>query len=77
MVKRTINTLMVTCIMVIKLRHCYDGQTKWMHFLIKDDDSLEKYNITWIKPDIMKEFVYNKNYLKTKISWQLSYRCLQ
>ena len=21
----------------------YDGQTKWMHFLIKDDDLLEKY----------------------------------
>ena len=59
---------MVTCIMVIKLSHFYDGQTKWMHFLIKDDDSLEKYNITWIKIDIMKEFVYNKNYLKTKIS---------
>ena len=68
---------MVTCIMVIKLSHFYDGQTKWMHFLIKDDDSLEKYNITWIKTDIMKEFVYNKNYLKTKISWQLGYRCLQ
>ena len=59
---------MVTCIMVIKLSHCYDGQTKWMHFLIKDDASLEKYNITWIKTDIMKEFAYNKNYLKTKIS---------
>ena len=22
----------------------YDGQTKWMCFLIEDDDSLEKYN---------------------------------
>ena len=22
----------------------YDGQTKWMYFLIKDDDLLEKYN---------------------------------
>ena len=21
-----------------------DGQTRWMHFLIKDDDLLEKYN---------------------------------
>ena len=23
----------------------YDGQTKWMYFLIEDDDLLEKYNI--------------------------------
>ena len=22
----------------------YDGQTKWMHFFIEDDDLLEKYN---------------------------------
>ena len=22
----------------------YDGQTKWMYFLIEDDDVLEKYN---------------------------------
>ena len=46
----------------------YDGQTKWMNFLIEDDDLLEKYNTIW---DIKKEFdskpVYNKNYLKTKI----------
>ena len=26
----------------------YDGQTKWMYFLIKDDDLLEKY-IIWDK----------------------------
>ena len=79
--KKTINTLSVTCIMVTKLSHCYDVQTKWMHFLIKVDESLEKYNTIWIKTDIMKEFdsepVYNKNYLKTKISCQLSYKCLQ
>ena len=46
--------------MVIKLSYCYDGQTKWMHFLIKDDDSLEKYNIAWIKTDIMKELSITK-----------------
>ena len=27
----------------------YDGQTKWMHFLIKDDDLLEKYDTIWDK----------------------------
>ena len=34
----------------------YDRQTKWMHFLIEDDDLLEKYNIIWDKviPDIKK-----------------------
>ena len=26
----------------------YDGETKWMYFLIKDDDLLEKYNTIWI-----------------------------
>ena len=27
----------------------YDGKTKWMYFLIKDDDLLEKYNTIWDK----------------------------
>ena len=45
-------------------------------FLIEDDDLLEKYSIIWDKvvSDIKKEFdseyVYNKNYLKTKIKSQ-------
>ena len=25
----------------------YDGQTKWMCFLIEDDDLLEKYDTIW------------------------------
>ena len=51
----------------------YDGQTKWMYFLIEDDDLLEKYNTIWdkVSADIKKEFdsepVYNKIFLKTKI----------
>ena len=51
----------------------YNGQTKWMYFLIEDDDSLEKYNTIQdkVSPDIEKEFhietVYNKKPLKTKI----------
>ena len=50
-----------------------DGQTKWMHFLIKDDDLLAKYNTTSdkVSADIKKEFdnepVYNKEFLKTKV----------
>ena len=50
----------------------YDGQTKWMYFLIEEDDLLEKYNTIWdkVSADIKKEFdsesVYNKNYFKTK-----------
>ena len=27
----------------------YDGQTKWMHFLIEDDDLLGKYDTIWDK----------------------------
>ena len=51
----------------------YDGQTKWMYFLIEDYDLLEKYITTWdkVSADIKKEFdsepIHNKNYLKTKI----------
>ena len=50
----------------------YDGQTKWMYFLIENDDLLEKYNIirNKVSADIKEEFdsksVYNKNFLKTK-----------
>ena len=37
----------------------YDGQTKWMYFLIKDDNSLEKYNTIWNKvtADIRKRIL--------------------
>ena len=51
----------------------YDGQIKWMFFLIEDGDLLEKYNTIWdkVSADIKKEFdskpVYNKKFLKTKI----------
>ena len=50
----------------------YDGKTKWMYFLIEDDDLLEKYNTIWdkvsanIKKDIDRKPVYNKEFLKTK-----------
>ena len=46
----------------------YDGLTKWMYFLIKVDDLLEKYNTIWdkVSAGIKKEFdskpVYNKNF---------------
>ena len=51
----------------------YVGQTKWMYFLIEDDDLLEKNNTILDKfsADVKKEFdsrsVYNKKFLKTKI----------
>ena len=51
----------------------YDGQSKWMYFLIEYDDLLEKYNTICVKvsTDIKKEFdsepVYNKEFLKMKI----------
>ena len=43
----------------------YNGQTKWLYFLIEDDELLEKYNTFWdkVSADIKKEFdsepVYN------------------
>ena len=50
-----------------------DDQTKWMYFLIEDDDLLEKHNIISekvsgdIKKELDSESVYNKIFLKTKI----------
>ena len=51
-----------------------DGQTRWMHFLIKDDDLLQKYNTILDKVSInMKlesdsERIYNKKFLKAEIN---------
>ena len=51
----------------------YDGQIKWMYFLIEDDDLLEKYNTIWdkvsanIKKDFNSEPVCEKYFLRTKI----------
>ena len=52
----------------------HDGQTKWMYFLIEDDELSEKYNTIWdkVSAGITKEFdskaVYNKKKMKTKIN---------
>ena len=46
---------------------CYDGQTKWMYFLIEDDDLLEKYNTIWhIKhsADIKKNLIASLSTIK-------------
>ena len=50
-----------------------DGRTRWMHFLMEDDNLLEKYNTFWnsVSADIKKEFgsepTYNKNFVKPTI----------
>ena len=55
------------------VKKSYDRQTKWMYFLIEEDDLLEKYNTIWdkVSADTKKERdsepVYNKEFLKTKI----------
>ena len=41
----------------------YDGQTKWMYFLIENDDKVTSY----IKKEFDSKPVYNKIFLKTKI----------
>ena len=51
----------------------YDGQAKWIYFLIEDDDLLEKYNTIWdkfsagITKESDKKTAYIKNFLKIKI----------
>ena len=36
----------------------FDEQTKWIHFLIEDDDLVEEYNTNWekVSADINKKF---------------------
>ena len=48
------NTLMLPKISTYVKR--YDEQTKWMYFLIEDDDLLKKYNASWdeVSADIKK-----------------------
>ena len=40
----------------------YDGQAKWMYFLIADDYLLEKYNIIW---DKLSADIKKKNLIKS------------
>ena len=55
----------------------YNGQTKWIYFLIEDVNLIEKCNTIWdkVSAGIKKEFdskpVYNKKFLKTKIKLQI------
>ena len=48
----------------------YDGQTKWMCFLVKDDDLLEKYNTICdkVSADIEKNLIPNLAIIK--IFWK-------
>ena len=64
---KTLHIILPKTTAYIKL---YDGKTKWMYFLINNDDLLEKYNTVWdkVKADVRKEFdsepVYNKIFWK-------------
>ena len=47
----------------------YDGQTKWMYFLIENDGLLGKYNTIWdkVSTDIKKEFDREPIYENPKV----------
>ena len=47
----------------------YDGQTKWMHFLVEDDDFSKKYN-TGIKSVLISEKNLIANLSIIKIIWK-------
>ena len=51
------------------VKHC-DGETKWINFLIKDDDLLKKYISNKVSNSIKKELdcklIFKKHFLKTK-----------
>ena len=48
----------------------YHGQTKWMYFLIKDNNLLEKYNTIWdkVSADIRKKMILSLSIIK--IIWK-------
>ena len=45
----------------------YDRQTKWMYFLIEDDDLLEKHNTIWhkVSADVKKNSIAGLSIIKT------------
>ena len=50
----------------------YDGQTKWIYFLIEDDDLFKKYNTIWdklssgIKKNLIASLYTINNFKKPK-----------
>ena len=44
----------------------YDGQTRWMYFLIEDDELLEKYSTIWDKfyADMKKNLIASRSTIK-------------
>ena len=63
LVKETISSLLVTYngnnvepLNFMLSKTSYDGKTKWIYFLIEDDDLLEKHNTIWdkVSTDIKK-----------------------
>ena len=44
----------------------YHGQTKWMYFLIKGNNLLEKYNTIWdkVSADIRKKMILSLSIIK-------------
>ena len=53
----------------------YDGQTKWMYFLIEDKNLLKKYNAIWNKlsADIKKKLIVNLPTVKSFENQKKSY----
>ena len=54
----------------------YDGQTKWMYFVIEDDGLIEKYNAIWdkVSANIKRNLIASLSALKNfenqnKILW--------
>ena len=62
-----------------KLECIYQNETRYMSFLIKDDELLEKYNEIWekVKDSLKGEFdnepVFNKKYLNAKIKYHYDF----
>ena len=51
----------------------YDGQTRQMYFLIKDDELLEKYNTIWdkVSADVKKDLILGL-FITSRKAWSQS-----
>ena len=68
-----IDTLSVTSAKTSAYVKGYDGETKWVYFLIENNEYLKNYNDIWnkvttsIKTEFDSKPIYNTKFLKTKI----------
>ena len=60
-------TVRPLCVLLLKINACKgdSDETKYMSFLIKNNELLEKYNETWSATSLNKDLIVNKFTMKS------------